>query len=103
MNNRIRILASKQLCFNGRYFLSSKATPSYYVFDRNVKKMQRNRIASSDSDGGVWLKEEIGHRVADRIFDIKRSFNNIVDLGSQRGYVVKHLTKVRLTHIFFSY
>jgi NADH dehydrogenase [ubiquinone] 1 alpha subcomplex assembly factor 5 len=56
--------------------------------------MQRNRIAEH-SDGG-WLKEEIGHRVADRIFDVKRTFDTIVDLGCQRGYVTKHLSKVAI-------
>ena len=31
--------------------------------------------------------------MADRVFDVKRSFNKILDLGSSRGYVSKHLTK----------
>jgi hypothetical protein len=78
---------------------SNTNQPSYYVFDRNTKKMQRNRIALQKDAG--WLKEEIGGRVADRIFDIKRNFDTIIDLGCQRGYVSKHLSKV--INVFSSY
>ncbi len=102
--NRLRIF-SNRIIINKCNVLNTKINshsnqtpPSYYVFDRNTKKMQRNRIAN-ESDGG-WLKEEIGSRVADRIYDIKRSFNTIVDLGCQRGYVSKHLTKVHIYHNF---
>lgn len=76
--------------------LSSKTPPSSMnIFDREVKRIQRNRIAldpkSTDYD---YVKEEVGYRVADRIFDIKRSFNTILDLGCQKGFVSKHLTNV---------
>jgi NADH dehydrogenase [ubiquinone] 1 alpha subcomplex assembly factor 5 len=76
---------------------AAKQPPSYFVFDRETKKLQRNRTAY-DSDYKVYdyLKEEVGYRVADRIFDVKRSFDQILDLGCQRGYVSKHLTKVFL-------
>ncbi len=78
---------------------SNPTQPSYYVFDRNTKKMQRNRIAVHKEAG--WLKEEIGGRVADRIFDIKRNFDTMIDLGCQRGYVSKHLSKVKLILILW--
>jgi hypothetical protein len=75
--------------------LRQLVTSSMNIFDRNVKLIQRNKTALhpnyKDFD---YVKEEIGARVADRIFDIKRSFNTILDLGCQRGYVSKHLTKV---------
>ena len=64
------------------------------VFDRNSKRNQKN-LASVDPEykNYEYLFEEVGYRVADRVFDVKRSFNKILDLGSSRGYVSKHLTK----------
>lgn len=65
------------------------------VFDRNTKRIQRDRscLAPNYQDY-EYVKSEIGYRVADRVFDVKRSFDSILDLGCQRGYVSKHLTKV---------
>lgn len=64
------------------------------VFDRKTKQDQKNISALYDTYKDCeYLKEETGYRVADRIFDIKRSFNHILDLGSSRGYVTRHLTK----------
>ena len=81
--------------------LSSKAISTLDIFDRKVKKIQRNKTAldpnSADYD---YVKSEVGYRVADRIFDIKRSFNTILDLGCQKGYVSKHLSKVNLNFDF---
>ena len=64
------------------------------VFDRNIKKSQKN-LAAIDPEykNYEYLFEEVGYRVADRVFDIKRTFEKILDLGCSRGYVSKHLTK----------
>lgn len=63
-----------------------------HIFDRQVKVLQRERAARAP-DVAVYdyLKEEIGYRLADRIFDIKRKFKLAVDLGCGRGYVAKHI------------
>lgn len=62
------------------------------IFDRQAKVLQRERAARA-SDVAVYdyLKEEVGYRLADRIFDIKRKFRLAVDLGCGRGYVAKHI------------
>lgn len=62
------------------------------IFDRQAKVLQRERAARAP-DVAVYdyLKEEIGYRLADRIFDIKRKFKFAVDLGCGRGYVAKHI------------
>jgi NADH dehydrogenase [ubiquinone] 1 alpha subcomplex assembly factor 5 len=89
-------LASK--CLIGNY--STKTINSLNIFDRKVKKIQRNRIASDPSNTDYdYLKSEVGYRVVDRIFDIKRSFNTILDLGCQKGYVSRHLSKVNISFI----
>ena len=45
------------------------------VFDRNIKKSQKN-LAAIDPEykNYEYLFEEVGYRVADRVFDIKRTF-----------------------------
>lgn len=37
------------------------------------------------------MKEEVGYRLADRLFDIKRDFQCGVDLGGGRGYLTRHI------------
>lgn len=38
-----------------------------------------------------YVKEEVGYRLADRLFDIKRDFKSGVDLGGGRGYLTRHI------------
>ena len=47
-----------------------------------------------------YLFDEVGFRVADRVFDIKRSFDKVLDLGCSRGYVAKHLTKETVKKLY---
>lgn len=64
------------------------------VFDRNAKKAQRNLAAANrEYKHSEYLHEEVGYRVADRIFDIKRSFDKILDISASRGYVSRNMTK----------
>ncbi|KAI9033628.1 S-adenosyl-L-methionine-dependent methyltransferase [Phycomyces nitens] len=67
--------------------------PAFQVFDRHVKQMQKDRAAMSvESSREVdYIKDEVAARVADRLLDIKRNFNQVVDLGSGCGHIVKHL------------
>lgn len=53
-----------------------------YVFNRENKVLQKERAAlNEDVQVYDYLKDEVGYRLSDRIFDIKRKFNTIVDLG----------------------
>lgn len=55
---------------------------SVNIFDRKAKVLQRERAAkSSDVHLFDYVKEEVGWRLADRVFDIKKTFKNAVDLG----------------------
>lgn len=63
------------------------------VFDRKAKVIQKQRAAmAEDCSVYEYLKEEIGYRLSDRIFDIKRQFNLVVDLGCGYGHVSKHIS-----------
>ncbi|XP_063702283.1 arginine-hydroxylase NDUFAF5, mitochondrial [Culicoides brevitarsis] len=66
--------------------------PTANIFDRNAKKLQKERAARSDDvELFDYIKEEVGFRLSDRVFDVKRQFKNAVDLGCGRGYVSKHI------------
>lgn len=52
------------------------------VFDRKAKALQRERSAQrEDYHLYEYIKEEMGWRTADRVFDIKRTFQTVVELG----------------------
>lgn len=58
------------------------------IFDRNTKYLQRERAAlASDVNLYDYLKDEIGYRLADRIFDIKRKFKLAADIGKEQNIV----------------
>ncbi|XP_025412745.1 arginine-hydroxylase NDUFAF5, mitochondrial [Sipha flava] len=66
---------------------------SMTVFDRKAKIIQKQRAAiAEDSSVYDYIKDEIGYRLSDRLFDIKRQFNLVVDLGCGYGHVSKHIS-----------
>ena len=63
------------------------------VFDRRAKLLQQERAAArADVESYDFLKEEVGYRVADRVLDVAKKMEVGVDLGSGRGWVLRHLT-----------
>ncbi|XP_050431646.1 arginine-hydroxylase NDUFAF5, mitochondrial [Adelges cooleyi] len=90
----------KGVLFNNTKFIrritainNDKETPSMTVFDRKAKVLQKQRSAlAEDSSVYEYLKDEVGYRLSDRLFDIKRQFNLVVDLGCGYGHVSKHIS-----------
>uniref|UniRef100_A0A3B3QUP7 NADH:ubiquinone oxidoreductase complex assembly factor 5 n=1 Tax=Paramormyrops kingsleyae TaxID=1676925 RepID=A0A3B3QUP7_9TELE len=67
------------------------------VFDRNMKRKQKQWAASlEDPDKYEYLKNEVGSRVADRVYDIARTFPLALDVGCGRSHIAEHLSKVGL-------
>ncbi|KAJ2003491.1 hypothetical protein GGI02_001158 [Coemansia sp. RSA 2322] len=73
-----------------REYLEKSATP-FEVFDRNAKRMQRNRAASRSAASREvdYLRDEVAARVADRLLDIKRRYHTVVEIGSGCGHLAK--------------
>lgn len=46
---------------------------------------------SEDAETYDYIKEEIGFRLSDRLFDIKKEFENGVDFGGGRGFLTRHI------------
>ncbi|KAG8519846.1 Arginine-hydroxylase NDUFAF5, mitochondrial [Galemys pyrenaicus] len=88
----------KTLCL--RKFASSFSPPgnasarALNIFDRNLKRKQKNWAARQPETMKFdYLKEEVGGRIADRIYDIARDFPLALDVGCGRGYIAQHLNK----------
>ncbi|NXM86674.1 NDUF5 hydroxylase, partial [Oenanthe oenanthe] len=63
-------------------------------FDRRLKRKQKNWAALQAEPAKCdYLREEVGGRIADRVFDITKTFPLALDVGSGRGYIAQHLTK----------
>ncbi|KAJ7368776.1 S-adenosyl-L-methionine-dependent methyltransferase [Mycena albidolilacea] len=78
----------------------SSASPSanphtlgpFQVFDRNVKRIQKDRAALREDSRTVdYVREEVADRMMERFLDIKRTFGSILDLGSGAGHFTKLL------------
>ncbi|CAD5209682.1 unnamed protein product [Bursaphelenchus okinawaensis] len=76
------------------YSSASTVPSNVKVFDREVKRRQRNWAAKSkDFEAAQYLRRECGERIADRVFDLTK-FNEVcIDLGCGAGYIAPHLIK----------
>ncbi|XP_036397032.1 arginine-hydroxylase NDUFAF5, mitochondrial isoform X1 [Megalops cyprinoides] len=80
---------------NHQRHFSSRAGGAMNVFDRSMKRKQKKWAALlQDSDKYEYLKEEVGSRVADRVYDIARTFPLALDVGSGRSYIAEHMKEV---------
>ncbi|XP_042086358.1 arginine-hydroxylase NDUFAF5, mitochondrial isoform X2 [Ovis aries] len=73
----------------------SGASPkAFNIFDRDLKRKQKNWAARQPEPMKFdYLKEEVGSRIADRVYDIARDFHLALDVGCGRGYIAEHLNK----------
>ncbi|KAJ1937312.1 hypothetical protein FBU59_004789, partial [Linderina macrospora] len=90
----LRRLSARRFYSSGketaREYLDKNPSP-FEVFDRNAKRMQRDRAATRhlDSREVDYLRDEVAARVADRLLDIKRRYHTVVEIGSGCGHLAK--------------
>uniref|UniRef100_A0A3P8U8A0 Arginine-hydroxylase NDUFAF5, mitochondrial n=1 Tax=Amphiprion percula TaxID=161767 RepID=A0A3P8U8A0_AMPPE len=64
------------------------------VFNRDMKKRQKQRVAAlKDGHQYDYLRNEVGSRVADRVYDIARTFPLALDIGGGKSHIAEHLNK----------
>ncbi|KAF5333099.1 hypothetical protein D9611_002682 [Ephemerocybe angulata] len=101
LRHQLRSLASR---VPSRNYAAVSSSPSqtnpytvgpYQVFDRNAKRLQRDRAVARDGGDRSrtvdYIRDEIAERMMERFMDIKRSFNTVLDLGSGPGHFSKLL------------
>ncbi|EMD40369.1 hypothetical protein CERSUDRAFT_110965 [Gelatoporia subvermispora B] len=101
-HSALRSLSRTQIAGTRRSFASvasSNINPGsvgpFQVFDRNAKRLQKDRAAARD--GGKrsrtvdYVRDEVADRMIERLLDIKRKFNTVLDLGSGPGHLSKLL------------
>ncbi|XP_050808168.1 arginine-hydroxylase NDUFAF5, mitochondrial isoform X2 [Gopherus flavomarginatus] len=70
-------------------------------FDRQLKRKQKNWAALQPEPAKYgYLREEVGGRVADRVFDITRTFPLALDVGCGSGYIAQYLNKETVEKLF---
>lgn len=79
----------------GANFSMEKKRSRLDVFDREMKRRQREITSESvDFKTYQYIREEMGERIADRVWDVKRDFEIGVELSAGTGFVAKHLNNV---------
>ncbi|XP_011502528.1 PREDICTED: NADH dehydrogenase [ubiquinone] 1 alpha subcomplex assembly factor 5 [Ceratosolen solmsi marchali] len=92
--NSLRKLIKKEISITNLALIIPSNNINIQVFDRNSKLLQRERAAKAlDVKIYDYIKDEIGCRLSDRIFDIKRKFNSVLNIGCGRGHVSKFIPK----------
>ncbi|KAF4075390.1 hypothetical protein AMELA_G00233920 [Ameiurus melas] len=83
--------------------MASRPGGAMNVFNRNMKRKQKKWAATlPDSDQYDYLRDEVGSRVADRIYDIARTFPLALDVGSGKSHVAEHLSKDVVERLFLT-
>ncbi|KAJ0032943.1 hypothetical protein NQD34_000050 [Periophthalmus magnuspinnatus] len=86
-----------------RALSSQSGGPGLNVFDRQMKRRQREwAAAQSDAAQFEYIREEVGSRVADRVYDVARTFPLALDLGCGRSFIAEHLTTDVVQQIYLT-
>ncbi|XP_071385109.1 arginine-hydroxylase NDUFAF5, mitochondrial [Centroberyx affinis] len=81
----------------------SSARGAMNVFNREMKRRQRRWAASlQDSHKYDYLRDEVGSRVADRVYDIARTFPLALDIGCGKSHIAEHLSKDVVERLFLT-
>lgn len=86
-----------------RRALSVSTRGTMNVFNREMKRRQRNWAASlQDGHQYDYLRDEVGSRVADRVYDIARTFPLALDVGGGKSHIAEHLSKDVVERLFLT-
>ncbi|XP_061478569.1 arginine-hydroxylase NDUFAF5, mitochondrial isoform X1 [Rhineura floridana] len=71
------------------------------LFDRQLKRKQKNWAAAQpEPERCEYLRQEVAGRIADRVFDITRTFPLALDLGCGRSYIAQYINKDVIERLF---
>ncbi|KAG8701844.1 hypothetical protein FRC09_005106 [Ceratobasidium sp. 395] len=95
-------VALRTRCIARQYATASSPSPlgahtmsPFRLFDRNAKRMQKDRAATRNSGERSrtvdYVRNEVADRLLERVLDIKRHFPHVLDLGAGSGHFTKLL------------
>ena len=73
---------------------------THQIFDRKLLRLHRDRAAKKFTEHN-FLFQEVGHRLVDRLQDIKRHFRLAVELGSHDGVLKKLIGNLKSIEMLF--
>ncbi|XP_017260671.2 arginine-hydroxylase NDUFAF5, mitochondrial [Kryptolebias marmoratus] len=83
--------------------LSGSARGTMNVFNREMKRRQKNWAASlQEHQQYDYLRDEVGSQVADRVYDITRTFPLALDIGGGKSHIAEHLKKDVVQRLFLT-
>ncbi|KAI1910724.1 hypothetical protein LOZ12_002745 [Ophidiomyces ophidiicola] len=89
-----RFLLRRGSFLSRSYAVQAPGNPTLEVFNRRIKWLQKERAAQNtvDSRKVDYIRDEIASRLSERLLDIKRNFNNVLDLGANSCNIARALT-----------
>lgn len=76
---------------------SRSASRSPLIFDRSLKRLQRERASKSAGFSAYeYLRQEIADRLSERLLDFRRSFRRALDVGAGASNIRRALVRNKL-------
>ncbi|KAG4435619.1 hypothetical protein IFR05_008894 [Cadophora sp. M221] len=84
----------RRTCISRSYAVQAPGSPTLQVFNRHTKYLQKERAAANPERSRQvdYLKDEVAMRLSERLLDINRHFNHVLDLGANSCNIARALT-----------
>ncbi|KAI9046728.1 hypothetical protein LZ554_009466 [Drepanopeziza brunnea f. sp. 'monogermtubi'] len=84
----------RRIWMSRSYAVQAPGSPTLQIFNRHTKYLQKERAASNveRSRQVDYLKDEVAMRLSERLLDINREFDNVLDLGANSCQIARALT-----------
>ena len=78
-----------------RYAIQAGGSPIAEVFDQRTKWLQKERAASDQKHSRQvdYLRDEVARRLCERLLDINRNFDKVLDFGANACNIARVLTE----------
>ncbi|EER26381.1 hypothetical protein D8B26_003250 [Coccidioides posadasii str. Silveira] len=88
-------LLRREIFFTRSYAVQAPGNPTLEIFNRKSKYLQKERAAQNAEESRKvdYLKDEVASRLSERLLDIKRNFNHVLDLGANSCNIARALTQ----------
>ncbi|KAF1985190.1 S-adenosyl-L-methionine-dependent methyltransferase [Aulographum hederae CBS 113979] len=88
-------IRSTSKCSTRSYAIQAPGAPTIEIFNRRTKWLQRERAAANvEASRRVdYLRDEVAFRLSERLLDITRRFDHVLDLGANACNIARILTQ----------